>query len=319
MKAKANKKIAGLVPKSRTATVSDDTVSAEYSQTLKDIGRPLSCKISVVTTRPSGEFSMLDVREVRKTVSYPYENGGIGYKTLTHLLEGDSISYGLACSSDGEVEIYLIEEDDSTVIYDSEFVGGARVQRHIVDPMFAFSTADSVYVVFNNPTDFALDSGAKARKPISFPEENMVIAAGAPVAVRFEIGEERGTSVLPLMEKLNRYVISLLDDPEGEKPLVMVANILNYSDEDEPEEPGEKPSFGRLINSVIFSDEFDVVKARDDFPIGISVAKFGKDTNYEQVPMSGNLKYGILGITISESEDGENNAVNIEAAIYNGK
>lgn len=311
---KAQTKQIALSPKARENAKASEIVTEEYSKALGEAGRPFSCKVSVVATVPTGEFSLLDITEAKQTVSYPYETGGIGYKTLTHLIGNDVASYGLACAPDGEVELYVLDDDESTV-YDAEFAGGMRVRRHVVDPMFAFSTPDGVYLLFNDPSESARNSGAKARKPMSFPDENMAMASGSPVVTKFSFGESEGDEVLPDMESMPRYVAGLLDDPEGDYPLVMVANIFDYEEEDPEEVEYRKPSFGKLISSVFFDDEIPVGKESKTFPIGVSVARLGETAEYEQVPMSGNMEFGIKEIVIGESEDGENNAVGIEAAV----
>lgn len=311
---KAKTKQIAISSKGRENAKANEVVTAEYSQALGDAGRPFSCKVSVVATVPTGEFTLLDITEVKRTISYPYETGGIGYKTLTHVIGNDVATYGLACTPDGEIELYVLDDDVSTV-YDAEFAGGMRVRRHVVDPMFAFSTIDGIYLLFNDPSESARNSGAKARKPMSFPDENMVMASGSPVVIRFSFGESEGEEVLGAMEAMPRYVVGLLDDPEGDYPLVMVANIFDYEEEDPEEVEYRKPSFGKLISSVFFEDDDVIGIEARTFPIGVSVARLGDGAKYEQVPMSGNMDYGIKGIVIAESEDGENNAVGIEATV----
>ena len=300
--------------KGKDAVSSAETTVNEYRQRLYDVGRPLSCTVSVINSRPSGEFTMLEVQDVKQTVSFPYENGGIGYKTLTHVLSNGIAAYGLACASDGTVEAYVLD-DDSTISYDTEFVGEKRVRRHVVDPMFAFSSPDGVYVIFNDPTTMAIDSGAKARKPVYFPDENMVLASGAPVAVKFTFGEGFGKFLLPTMEPMSRYVAGILDDPKSDFPLLLVANILSHSEEEEKEDEDSRPSFGKMIEDL-FEDDMPEIKKASEFPIGISVARLAdKEPKFEQVPMAGNMDYGIKEISIGESEDGENNAVDIKAVL----
>ena len=300
--------------KGKDAVSSAEATVNEYRQRLYDVGRPLSCTVSVINSRPSGEFTMLEVQDVKQTVSFPYENGGIGYKTLTHVLSNGIAAYGLACASDGTVEAYVLD-DDSTISYDTEFVGEKRVRRHVVDPMFAFSSPDGVYVIFNDPTTMAIDSGAKARKPVYFPDENMVLASGAPVAVKFTFGEGFGKFLLPTMEPMSRYVAGILDDPKSDFPLLLVANILSHSEEEEKEDEDSRPSFGKMIEDL-FEDDMPEIKKASEFPIGISVARLAdKEPKFEQVPMAGNMDYGIKEISIGESEDGENNAVDIKAVL----
>ena len=237
--------------KGRDAVSSAEETINEYRQRLYDVGRPLSCTVSVINQKPSGEFTMLEVQDVKRTVSFPYENGGIGYKTLTHVLTNGIAAYGLACTPDGSVEVYVLD-DDATILYDTEFVGEKKVRRHVVDPMFAFSSPDGVYVIFNDPTIMAIDSGAKARRPVYFPDENMVLASGAPVAVKFAFGEGSGKFLLPTMEPMSRYVAGILDDPKSDFPLVLVANILNHSEEEEP----DSEDLRRLLKKNLISSRF---------------------------------------------------------------
>lgn len=315
-------------------------IADEYAAKLLAVGRPLSCIVTVTATEPNG-YSAKAVRDYDETVSYRNDNGSFGYKTLTHKLIGDNEEFGMACDADGTVEVYKLIDNET---YGAIRFAHARIARRIVDPIFAFTDDDSgaLTVIFNLPTPAKVAEGAKARKPVTSSDDTLVVASGMPIAVKFspQIGtveeddDEQKASFADIVdlardemqeddddieygakpliapvEPLDRYVAGVIGDPNGDEPLLLVANVLLKTQEMMYNDEDDKPSFSKMFENLARDD---AKNGKSSFPLGVSIAKLNEDGGeFTQVSMAGDAKYGIFSVDLEPIGSGGTNTVRI--------
>lgn len=304
IKKKQNENVAATDEVSESASA----IEAQYEQAMKEVGRPLTCNIVMSDLFvDSDECVELAVHEFKKTVSYMMNDRTISYKTLTHALKSGNIKYGLACGSDGNCELYELSRDRKAR---TRLVASTRPAKRIIDPMLAFKSGNFLYVVFNIPTQSAIDRGVKGRKPV-FCEDGSVAASGAPYVLRFDVESGEVSYTSPRIMVMSYYVCAFANDPTSNMPELIVANVLAA---DETKQDAH-PSLHELWERFFGEGANNKPSVKKHVPLGVSVLKMKDKAKYVPVPMSGDEEYGVVSVSFTSSPDNEINEINFLVGI----
>lgn len=286
-------------------------VGMEYLNRLVEIGRPLSCIVTVARNNSPKPYNRLNIVENKKTISYSNENNTVGYKILTHTLcDGDGNErFGVACCNDGTVQIYDMREHKNDC--DAVPYGESKLCKTIVDPMIAFEINGELNIVLNVPTKQAISDGAKARKPVPSSDNTLIVASGAPIAIRVEKdGKIKATLKTLKKASMPRYAVGLVDDSSNGTPSLLVANVLLQIREATEEDLEEmRPGFGDFVSSLFGTSDENV--ADSIFPLGVSIAKLNEQSDYVPIPMDGSTEFGITGISLEPMNGTQANTIRI--------
>lgn len=278
----------------------NSNIELSYENTLAEVGRPLECTIVFDGNKTQNEHSkyeMLGIEEAKETVSYMISDDVLSYKTLTHILTSDEHKYGISCQSDGTCELYSMNEDRKA---HSKLLGTLHYAKRIMDPMFAFIEQSNLYIIFNIPTQTAIDMGTNGRRPV-FSDDDTVLASGMPAVFCFNLETSEITTISPKMATMSRYVCYVINTPEN-IPALLVINILQHNKVKKEE---ERPTFKQLIKMFV-EDEPTQPKKATPFKTGISGLIIQPKTKYDLIPLTGDDKYGIARIDFTKSDNGLN-------------
>lgn len=282
-------------------------VENEYVSLIEGIGHPADCSIFMKGAENIRNYELYKVEEIKKTVSFLSDTNSINYKTLTHSISTDEEKFGLACDSNGKCEFYQLEDVDNV---EASFIADIKLSKKIIDPVFAFKRDGRLIIVFNIPTQSAISTGAKGRKP-SMSEDNMgALMSGCPSVVSVDIKNKTIECMSPNLQKMKRYTAFISHDEFG-VPILIIGNILSLKKNNEQEVETIKSLFMSL-----FEDETAVTNKKDnELPFGIAVLELTKlpEANYTLVNPVMGLKNIIEKVDVLPAEE---NGVNNFKIVY---
>lgn len=265
-----------------------------YKNKIENIKGPSSCIVKVNATGMGEGYRLLDIIASKETVSYRNEDGTISYRSLTHILQGKTMRFGLYCSPKGTLELFMFLPNSEL---DCEFLACIRITRHICDPMYALLSEDKLYVVYNVPSTFARNSIASQRVPQI--DDDGTSASGYPGIACFNMKDNEQSKLLPPFESMPQYSCGLYFNATSKEPMLCVANIYNQQLTD-----NERPSLRKLLADIVGDDD-DSMRNSVDFPVGVSSVSFVKKTEISQSPLDGDPSNGVVKIILKDSnEDG---------------
>lgn len=325
--ANSRRKIRAVDSKARKVA---ERISADYSNRLKAIGRPISCIVTVPDKDIIGDFSVMSIDELKGLVMFKNDDGTYSYRTVTHRLVCGSNGehrYDMSCDRDGTVSLYeersLSEDKDENGngtdtgnartndddVIEAEFISSFKFINHVIDPMFAVRLNDGdVIVVFNVPTEASISAGTSARKPISSNDKSVTVATGFPMSARFKMGDENNKRIVETSDAyqpVSRYASGLISSPSGRFPFLLVANILSKGIVDDDD---MRPSFS-MMRSMMSSESLIPLTRR--MPVGVSIMRMDRRADIIQIPMNGDPVHGVTRIELDSSKSAGTNTVQI--------
>lgn len=262
-----------------------------YQSKIDAIDGASDCCVKVASTKIEEGYRQLDLHMSRETVSYRNEEGLISYRTLTHVLNGKTMSFGLCCSPKGDIELYRFL---SAGAVDCEKLAMMRVSKHICDPIYGLLSEDKIYIIYNVPSESAMAATVSQRTPQI--DDDGASASGYPGIACFDLKERHEVDLLPPFKEMSQYSCGMYFNAEKKEPMLCVANIYERKEE-------VRPSLRRLLLEMI--EESDNGMAEVALPIGVSSIAFVKKTEISQSPIDGDPANGIVKIILRDSnEDG---------------
>lgn len=280
---------------SAVVEITEHTDTTEsYEKKLDDIKGTSECTIRVDSLELGEGYKSLSVSSCKETVSYSSVGvSTVSYRTLTHRLDGKAVSFGISCTPKGKIELYQFLSAPGTAHHvDCVKLAELKISKHVVDPMYAFVSAEKLYIVYNVPSPAALDAIATLRAPEV--DENGACASGYPGIACFNLKTDEQDCLLTPFASMSQYACGLYFDTTDNQPKLAVANI--YVTKEKP----ARPSIAGLVKSLL--DDDSPMKA-PDFPLGVSSVSFVEKSEIVQAPMDGDPENGICSIILDNSNE----------------
>lgn len=277
------------------AEISERTDTTEiYKKKLTDMESSSSCTVEVSELGLGDGYRKLTISPSRETVSYRNEDGTVGYRTLTHVLNGKTMSFGLCCSPKGSLELFRFISSGGI---DCEHLAKLKASKHVCDPMYALLSEDGLYVVYNVPSAAALASTVSQRVPQM--GEDGASASGYPGIACFNLKTGEQSKLLPPFDSMPLYSCGLYFNTASSEPSLCIANIYNHK-----ENSAGKPSLRKLFADIVDGDGGTLRSVK--MPVGVSSISFVEKTEISQSPLDGDPENGIVKVILTSSnEDGE--------------
>lgn len=279
-----------------TDIVSSPETTQGYNDTLDKMKGSSAMVVEVAQLTMGEGYKSLPIAASKETISFRNEDDTIGYKTLTHVLSGKTLTFGLACSAKGNMKLYTFLPEEDPV--DARYLAELKVSRNVVDPMYAIVSEDKLYIIYNVPSERALASTPSGRAP-EFGCGGEVAASGAPNIACFNLKTHEQCKLLPKISSMDRYACALSFNEEAGEPVLLVSNIYDKSDR---EKEKARPSLATLIYSLVNEDDATVRSV--SMPVGLSCISFVEKAEVLQVGLNDAPTKGICSvILIDDKED----------------